>query len=295
MSISNKAMCRNDLPADSFVFDRRRYENSWSKFTTWQSVTPPSRPSTMQLKICRQLLSEVDKTSPVAVLGSTLEYRDLLGEMGFIRVFVFEKNRDFYDYITPFAKSKLRETHVTGDWLNTFQEYRNYFSVVLSDLTSGNIPYDYRDLFYKNIAGAISSNGIFIDRILTKSISFLPLENLVEKYRHLEVNNRNVNSFNCEFLFCSELLNNKQHIVDTSSFYKKLRALDISHISEFAEACHEITPPECKWWYSMDWNIERQTYERYWKPKEIFDELDTSEYFNRAKLLISTKRQKTYD
>jgi hypothetical protein len=99
-----------------------------------------------------------------------------------------------------------------------------------------------------------------------------------------------IRSFNCEVLFCSDLLDNEQHIVDASSFYDQLHALNISRISEFINACHEITPSGCIWWYNIDWDEERQTHERYWQIKEIFDEPGESEYFGRAKLMISMKR-----
>jgi hypothetical protein len=149
---------------------------------------------------------------------------------------------------------------------------------------------EYRNAFYGYIAEAITDDGLFIDKILTKPIPFIPLSKLIEKYKNLDVDNQNVNSFNCEVLFCSELLNNDQNIVDTTMFYDKLRSLNITRISEFVEACHEITPSGCTWWYSIDWDVERRIYEKYWNITHSFNEPDTSEYFDRAKLLVSTRR-----
>jgi hypothetical protein len=162
---------------------------------------------------------------------------------------------------------------------------------VLSDLTSGNIPYHLRDTFYAGISKSLAANGLFLDRILTKPISFLPLAGLIEKYRCLEVNNGTTNSFNCEVLFCSELLDNQQHIVDTNIFYEKLLELNIPKISEFVKACHEITPRDCTWWYSIDWSTESLLYEKYWNIQKTYDEPISSEYFNRAKFIISKNRK----
>ena len=41
------------------------------------------------------------------------------------------------------------------------------------------------------ITNAISPDGLFVDRILTKPKPFLPLGKLIERYRKLEVDNRN--------------------------------------------------------------------------------------------------------
>jgi hypothetical protein len=272
------------------TFKERHYVNSWSKFSTWQDVTPPSRPAKWQIDVCRNKLKEVSRTKPIAVLGSTIEYRDLLGEMGFHNVFIFDKNKAFYDYITPFASHKLCEKMIEGDWLHSIYRYKNYFSIILSDLTSGNIPYRFREKYYKIISSALTNNGNFIDRVLTKPFSFLPLDSLVKKYKTLSVNNKNTNSFNCEILFCSELLNNPKNIVDTSAFYDKLSSFNIPRISEFIESCYKITPRDCIWWYSKDWKIEKKLYEYYFNIKYIYEEPKESEYFNRAKLFISSKK-----
>jgi len=265
--------------------------NSWSKYKSWQSVTPPSRPANWQLKICRDVLLTKPKTSKVAVLGSTIEFRDLLAELGFEQVYIFERNKEFYDYITPFSQNKLHEHLILGNWLDTLKTYTNNFDVVLSDLTSGNIPYIYRDTFYSNISTTLTTTGLYIDRLLTKPKPFINLHTLIEKYTTLPVTNKTINSFNCEVLFCSTFLDNEEHIVDTTRFYDYLLSLNVQRISEFVIACYEITPRDCIWWYNQNWEVEKQQYTSFFDVIDVFDEPKDSEYYGRVKLLISEKRR----
>jgi hypothetical protein len=242
-----------------------------------------------QILLCREALLRIPRTENIAVLGSTIEYRNLLAELGFTNIFVFERNLEFYNYITTFAKYRLKENVVEGDWIDTLKEFVGSFSVVLSDLTSGNIPYYLRDTFYGNISNSINNTGLFIDRILTKPIPFLDFNTLIEKYSILDVSNATANSFNCEVLFCSSLLENKEFIVDTSKFYNELIELGIPKINAFVNACYSVTPRDCIWWYSKDWKDERKLYEKYFNITAIHDEPRTSEYYGRAKLMFSMK------
>jgi hypothetical protein len=268
--------------------------NSWAKFKTWQLVKPPSRPDKWQLDICREMLLNFSRLRNVAVLGSTIEYRDLLAEMDNINVFIFEKNKSFYDYITKFSKHSLKETFVEGDWLEKLKNYTGYFNVILSDLTSGNIPYDQRETFYQGIAESMSKGAVFFDRLLAKPIPFIDLRMLMNKYRSLSVSIDTVNSFNCEVLFCSTLLDNADQIVDSTMFYDCLLGLNIPQITDFVKKCYDITPRDCVWWYSQPWDAERRLYDKYFFIKQEYEEPVQSEYFGRAKLLVSCRRCTPY-
>lgn len=264
--------------------------NTWQNFTNWQAVTPPSRPADWQLDLIKRELLSFHKESKIAILGSTIEFRNLLAEIGYKNIFIFERNQSFYDYITKFAKYELNETIVSGNWLDTLKEFKQFFDIILSDLTSGNIPYERRNDFYRSISNALLPSGIYIDRILTKSLPLIQLEHLISKYEKMEVTNQSVNSFNCEVLFCSTLLDNENHMVDTNVFYDYLLSLNNGRISEFVMACYEITPRDCVWWYNMDWKVESDLYQRYFKIRKEFADPPDSEYYIRAKLLISERR-----
>lgn len=66
--------------------------------SNWQFVLPPSRPSIYELERVKSYLLNVNKNERIAVLGSTIEYRNLLHTMGFKDIYIFEKNPSFYNW-----------------------------------------------------------------------------------------------------------------------------------------------------------------------------------------------------
>ena len=58
----------------------------------WEYVLPPSRPTVYELQRIESTVSLFDKKKPVAVLGSTIEFRTLLNRLGFQDIYIFEKN-----------------------------------------------------------------------------------------------------------------------------------------------------------------------------------------------------------
>lgn len=265
--------------------------NTWGNITSWELVSAPSRPDIWQLETIREILKDVPISADIAVLGSTIEFRNLLAELNYNNIFVFERNQCFYKYISRYKSFDYKETLVLGNWLDTLFDYSDRFAVILSDLTSGNVSYSSRNQFYHGISGALLKRGYFIDRILTKACPLIPIQNLIKKYSDLIVTNETVNSFNCEVMFCSTLLDNDDEIVDTSTFYDFLLSLQIPRISEFVRACYSITPRECVWWYSKSWSQEQKVYETYLRILKSYDEPQTSEYANRCKLLVSCRKE----
>ena len=61
--------------------------------SNWQYVLPPSRPSCHELERIQLSLFTVNRDDPIAVLGSTIEFRNLLHSMGFKKIYIFEKNK----------------------------------------------------------------------------------------------------------------------------------------------------------------------------------------------------------
>src|SRR5438552_17781697 len=109
----------------------------WSHIRTWWLVLPPSRPAAWQLARVRKEIRDVDRSAPVGVLGSTPEFRDLLHELGFTNVLVFERNLHFHREVSKLRVYQNPETLVEGDWLETLGDKRGELSLILSDLTSG--------------------------------------------------------------------------------------------------------------------------------------------------------------
>ena len=82
--------------------------DKWDVFTTWQCVLPPSRPDNWQLSIIKEHLTAYKKPV-VAVLGATIEFRDLLAECNISKVYVFEKNHHYFTEISQYRKYKNDE------------------------------------------------------------------------------------------------------------------------------------------------------------------------------------------
>jgi hypothetical protein len=263
---------------------------TWDNIASnWEFVLPPSRPSVEELERIGSLLCHIDKRCPVAVMGSTIEYRELLFSFGFINVYIFENNMDFYEITTGTSAYTLKETIISGDWVDTINGYEDIFAVILSDLTIGNIPYDKRKAFYASINNALSANGCFADKVLTHSMPHLLLIDIGEKYERLPINFLTINHFSCEALFCSELLN--AGIIDTTKFYAILREQfrDSPKLQKYLEKAHLITPEDCIWYYGKYWCEIKEDYFPTNKSSVFFHDGPGSPYFMRLKHFFHIK------
>lgn len=257
--------------------------------SNWEYVLPPSRPSVSELERIRALLVREDKDIPVAILGSTIEFRNLLHEMNFRNIYIFEKNPDFYKWTNSWIIDGLEnENIVCGDWLDTIKGYKDAFAIVLSDLTMGNIDYIYRKDFYTAIYNSIHPSGLFVDKVLTHCIPHIPIDFLEKQYQQMPLNLESVNRFSCEVLFCSDLLNN--NIVDTTTFYDILRKRFKSPLLlKYVEKCHLITPEGCVWYYGKAWDELREDYAQSYKKSYFFEDHPGSPYYGRLKQFIHIK------
>lgn len=226
----------------------------------WNLVLPPSRPSEKQLKMISCLCEGIDKTINIAVLGSTMEYRDLLFELGFVNVYVFEKDKIFYNWTNKNRIYNNKEHLILGDWLDTLPLYNSFFSIVLSDLTSGNISYGKRHKFYMLIEHSLKPGGVFFDKILIHNDSFYDCQTLLEKYTTQPFNLLQINLFNCEVIFCSSLLI-EDKIVNTNKFYKILSNMTVDRrLQYFIEKNKLLSPPNFIWYYGVSWDILKSGY-----------------------------------
>lgn len=263
---------------------------TWSQIINWRLVLPPSRPDAWQLAVVADHLSDKERDRPIAILGSTIEFRDLLAEMGFTNVYLLERHQQFHNLVSSDRIYCNPETVIWGDWLKSLHQTPIRFSAILSDLTSGNIDYASRSLFYGGIARVLDSGGVFMDRMLTHAIPHESLSLLAVKYQSLPINLLTVNRFSCEFMFCSELLANEE-IVDSDRFYAALRSrFDSPRLRRFIDLCQSITPTGCIWWYGKPWDSLAPDFERHLQIIDAVDEPLQSAYAGRAKLLLAQKR-----
>lgn len=266
--------------------------SNWENMDQWEVVLPPSRPTTTELNRIENYIKEYDRGEPVAILGSTPEFRELLDRLGFNNRFIFDKSIEFYSRMSNLLPNGLenREHFVIGDWLETLHQYSNYFQVILSDLTMGNIAYTNRGAFYNHIAGAVKEGGTFIDKVLAFDFNPPKLEKLFEKYERLPINLRTVNDFSSEVLFCSELVTHDK-IVDSTKFYQYIESGDFSDkIKFFSKLAHMITPKGFIWHYGIPWQELSEVYGSFYKQQIVYvEEEKESPYYKRTKQFFNIK------
>lgn len=232
----------------------------WDDFIDWYFVLPPNRPTVKYLSLIRVVCATFDRSSPVCVLGSTPEIRDILAAMAFQTVYVIDVSETYHSRTAALRAYDNNEIFVKGDWLSILPMHKNMFSLVFSDLTSGNIPYVKRPQFYDNIASSLQIGGFFVDRILTHSHQFLALDDLDHKYCKLPFNLRTVNNFSSEYLFLSELLQ-QEHLVNSSRFYDQLfNRFQQEHLQLLLRACGKVTPRDAIWYYGHPWSDLEPSY-----------------------------------
>ena len=182
----------------------------------WDLVLPPSRPSATELDRIRFSYYDAGPLMSRSHPWQHPRIRDLLHECGFSRIFVLDKNRTFFTSMSEARVFENEESFIEGDWLETLPSFKNFFGLILSDLTSGNLDYECRPHCYHLIEEALAANGIFLDRLL-HPLRHIPLSLIGEQYSSLPLNLCSVNRFSCEALFCSELLDIENR-VDSSLF-----------------------------------------------------------------------------
>ena len=263
--------------------------DTWDIMRDWDLVLPPSRPSAYQLNLLKQVCADISRQAPIVVLGSTPEYRDIFCECGFTNITVIDRNPKFFRAMSELRVYDNKERFLEGDWLDILPQHQLEFALIVSDLTSGNIPYEDRLFFYNALSGALACGGVFFDKVLTHPGSLLSVTSLIEKYMRLPVNIATINNFSCEMLFCSELLD-IAGIVDSTAFYEHLDGvIQNPRVRRFVSDAKLITPTGCTWWYGRRWSELSRDYCPSLAQVSCWDEEPTSPYAGRLKYFCCKK------
>jgi len=183
-----------------------------------------------------------------------------------------------------------RETIVHGDWLDTLERHKKQFSLILSDLTMGNVEYERREEFYGLIGSALTDDGLFYDKVLTHPQRGRDVEELIDKYRRLPLNLLHVNHFSCEMIFCSEIIT-RAGVVDTTGVYDAVERLDGGpRIAAFVEAAQRITPRDLRWYYGRPWEMLEPRYCRELVRISVVEDEPGSPYYGWLKLFVMGQR-----
>ena len=255
----------------------------WDQMASWKLVLPPSRPSHQHLLWFHDQLRDLRPTDPIAILGSTPEFRDLVARLGFSDVYILERNKQFLIQMTAMSVMQTDESILEGDWMDTLPRCRNRFAAILSDLTSGNVPYNQRRQFYSLITESLRPGGVFCDKLLTHPIPHEPLKDLLQKYESAPVNLDTVNRFNCEVFFCSELLTTFQR-VDTTKYYDHLHDLQVGPtVQAILRSLPGVTPRGMVWYYGKPWHLEQHYFDARLLCRADRLEVRDSPYANRLR------------
>jgi len=224
---------------------------NWAMMSNWDRVLPPSRPDIDELD---RIVSHIRLYQPVraAVLGSTPEFCDLLVRLG-VETTVLDRNFEFHTRSLRWRAWPGYVDLVLGDWLDSLPTLSGKFDLLLSDLTSGNIPYDDRERFYEAVGSALAPGGHFFDKVLTNEAPLTTLAYIEQKYSRLPLNLRTTNDFSCEAVFCSEI-QLAAEVVDTTQTYARLmRDIPTRSMEAFVREAQRITPSGNLWYYGRDW------------------------------------------
>jgi hypothetical protein len=247
---------------------------NWTEAFEWQNVLPPSRPSADQLLYFLSYLEALPRDRPVLVLGSTPEYRDLLGVLGFSLVFVVDKSISFHRHVSKARHWTNLETLVVQDWRDFLPSCPTKFVAILSDLTSGNIPYADRFDFYRSIGRALAPGGLFFDKLLTHRAPLRAIAPLYNKYTMLPVTSATSNEFNCAVLFTSEIL--RDGVLNTNDAYAALSGVGHRGFwSTYITHNHRITPNNCIWFYGVSYG---RAADIYGSALDVIEEKDEPSY-----------------
>ena len=266
--------------------------SNWDNMLQWELVLPPSRPTEEELHRIIEVVSKYRRDCPVALLGSTPEFRNVLYDLGFNNVYIFDRSNNFYTQMSELIPKAVckNEKILHGDWLETLPQHHNEFQFILSDLTMGNIIYENRKNFYDAIYNALISSGVFIDKVLAFDFPIPSLNELFEKYEKKPINLRTVNDFSSEVLFCSELVTINQ-VVDSTKFYEIIKKGYYSDkIKLIAQKSKMITPEGFIWYYGKPWHELSTEYFSLYDFSMVYPEIEVkSPYFHRTKQIFSYK------
>jgi hypothetical protein len=225
-----------------------------------------------------RLIRGLSKSSRIAVLGTTVEYLDLVYQLGFRNVVCIDKSPAFRKAVTSLRWSPEYESLVVGDWLEVLPRHLREFDLILSDLTLGNIDYGQQREFAQRMAESLTYDGRVIDRILTYRSPSPSYQSLFAYFVKRPTNLVEANTFNARWLFCGERVRECE-LVDTSATYDwTAEAFSHPAIHQLLKQCTELSPRDVVWHYGRAWGRVSQEYFRGLRQVSEFPEPRSSVY-----------------
>jgi len=272
----------------------------WDAQTSWPYTLPPGRPSLFHIQQFYQ--SIVSRFPPstraglhAAVLGSTPELRSLLFELGIEHITVIDHSALFYQRMSalPVTRSPS-ERFVNSDWVDALQRRPGHFDVIVSDLTSGNLPFNRRSVFYAAVARSLRNDGIFVDKLLTYPVRRLQIAALEHRFCHAPENLQSLSDFcNIAFFLVEYWPNHCIVCPDTIRSHLRERFASLPRLLWFVDHSRMLVPPKGRWFYGLRWSKERRLLSASLKIRQVTPEERCSPFFRYLKILVSSARSRS--
>ena len=274
------------------VYSDNEPNKAWASHHTWYLVRPPSRPATWQIHCVSDWLRSTDANGEVAILGSTPEFQDLVAENARLKGVVIDRNQQFFEHVRYHrwrpGSRKGDVDFIHGDWTSVLQDNPGRFSAVLSDLTSGNIPYAERESFYGSVSRALVPGGLFIDRVLTLEAPLHSRKLIYDEFEQRPIDIGSINDLNCRLLFSSDLREGEELCV--AAMMTRARSEWRSGAGQaYLSALSLITPASGHWWYGRPWRELREAHAPELVLIHEHPEPPGSAYEHHAKLLVKRR------
>ena len=274
-------------------FNASAVNQVWGTHKTWFLVRTPSRPAAWQLAVIRERLREIRIDGEVAILGSTPEFQDLLSEFEKIQIKIIDRSTDFSKQMGHQRRRNDRtdviSSLIVGDWTEVLEGMPGRFSAILSDLTSGNIPYAARDRHYKAIHSALRNGGVFADRVLTLESPLVSRKSIYAEFGQRPISLESVNELNCRLLFTSDVASGTEEL-KIAKILQTARNEWTSDIGQaYLEALTLITPSNGIWWYGRSWSELRNEHVPLLQEIDNIPEPIGSIYNGFARLIIKRR------
>jgi len=233
-------------------------QRQWSIDRKWTQMLPPGRPSADHLHYFESKLLELERSLnrplDACILGSTPEFRDLTHELGCASVTVIDRNKGFYELVSPLCvEPNPREIVVFADWVDELPQHASKFDAILSDLTLGNLPYESRADFFSGVTAALRPGGIYVDKVLTNE-ELQSLDQLDRRYRKAPINLISINDFANDYFFSSELIVAGTVYIPALAAQLEQRFIGQPRLLRLLHEATDIVGPRGQWYYGKPWS-----------------------------------------
>lgn len=130
----------------------------------WKEINYPWKPDSKELREIDKVLSSLEISSRVALLGSTPEIRKLAARKK-IKLDVIDFSEKMYIEMDKICKSKNNESFIKSDWIKYFSGVNDNYDLVIGDLIERLLPKNEVILLSRALKNALKQNG----RVLLRS------------------------------------------------------------------------------------------------------------------------------